>query len=191
MKLWIICVGLATGGAGQVSWAQASPPKSAENLLAEAAQSVGVKQCLEAVKRLSSLAIEGTRSHDVLLDWDHDRPDTSPFFSLLGLNYGKQSAAATITVIPQADGGCAISAERISVAPYTCQSIAQVELKDYKVTTLLPNFNVYTKASDPAASVSLIESAPICLVIRRHIQYEWKPPVHPPASLQLVPQPAR
>jgi hypothetical protein len=151
-------------------------PQQPRNLLADAARGVGVKQCLPAVTRLSSLVIAGSRGHDILLDWDHSKPDAGPFFSLLGLTYGAQSAAATITAIPQPNGECTVAAERVSVAPFTCESIAQVELKDYKATRLLPNFTVYTLATDPGASVSLIDSPPSCLVIRRHVQFNWKPP---------------
>lgn len=174
--------------------AQTAPPaRQPENLLAEAAKGVGIKRCGNAVARLSGLAIAGTRAHDVLLDWDRAKPDEGPFFSLLGLSYGTQAAAAaTIAVVPQADGTCTVSAERISVAPYTCQSIAQVELKGYRVTTLLPNFNVYTQPGDPGASVSLIDSPPSCLVIRRHVQYGWKDPGPAgPASPASTPTPVR
>jgi hypothetical protein len=162
---------LASTAAAAQAVAPSRPP---QNLLPEAAASVGVKRCLPAISRLSALAIAGSRSHDILMDWDHANPDAGPFFSLLGVDFGTQSAAATITVIPQSDGSCTLSAERISVAPYTCQSIAQVELKGYKVAQLLPNFHVYTPAGMPGESVSLIDSPPSCLVIRRHVQYGWK-----------------
>jgi len=152
------------------------------NLLPEAAKAVGVQKCLAAVTRLSALAVAGSRNHDVLVDWDRARPDDGAFFSLLGINYGGQSVAATITTIPQQDG-CTLAAERISVAPFTCQSIAQVELGGYRSTSLLPSFTVYTRHDDPGASVSLIDSPPGCLVIRRHVQYAWKePPITAPRS---------
>ena len=178
MKCWMSLCAAALAFAHA---AAAQPvPKRPENLLAEAAQGVGVRRCLPAVSRLSALAISGTRSHDILMDWDHAKPDDSPFFSLLGLSYGQQSAAATITVIPQGDGGCTISAERISVAPFACRTVAEVELKGYRSTALLPNFTVYTQPDQPGESVSLIESPPMCLVVRRHVQYDWKDPAAPP-----------
>jgi hypothetical protein len=174
-----------------IAWGAGAQQAPQRNLLAEAAGSVGIRQCLNAVSRLSSLAIAGSQSHDVLLDWDHKQPDGGPFFSLLGVSYGTQSAAATITVVPQSDGGCTVAAERISTAPFTCQSIAQVELKGYAVTTLLPNFHVYTQPADPGASVSLIDAPPACLVIRRHVQYSWKPPADAPPAAALPPIPPR
>jgi hypothetical protein len=161
--------------------AQPQGPQPQNNLLAEAARELGVKQCLPAVDRLSALAVAGSRTHDVLVDWDRTGPDTGPFFSLMGISYGPQSVAATITAIPQGNGGCTISAERISVAPYTCKSIAEVELKAYAATSLLPTFTVYTQKTDPGASVSLIDSPPGCLVIRRHVQYRWVDPATSPA----------
>jgi hypothetical protein len=156
--------------------AQTQAPRAVapqQNLLTEGAKSVGIKTCLPAISRLAAVAVAGSKSHDVIADWDRAKPDTGPFFSLLGVNYGNQSVAATITAVPQADGACTVTAERISVAPFTCQSIAQVELKGYTATALLPSFTVYTIASDPGASVSLIDSPPMCLVIRRHVQYNW------------------
>jgi hypothetical protein len=171
--------------------AQPQGPQPQTNLLAEAARELGVKQCLPAVDRLSALAVAGSRTHDVLVDWDRSGPDAGPFFSLMGISYGPQSVAATITAIPQGNGGCTISAERISVAPYTCKSIAEVELKGYAATALLPTFTVYTQKADPGASVSLIDSPPGCLVIRRHVQYRWVDPAATPAAAPLPNGPRR
>lgn len=151
-------------------------PPAQPNLLLEGGRSLGIKRCLPALERLSSVAVAGSQAHDVLLDWDRAQPDGGALFSLLGIQYGGQSIAATVTAIPHGDG-CTFSAERISVAPFTCASIAQVELGGYQRTALLPTFTVYSRADDPGASVSLIDSPPGCLVIRRHIQYAWKPPV--------------
>ena len=160
-------------------------PRPAENLLEKAAESIGIRQCLPAVARLSALAVSGSRGHDVLIDWDRAQPDAGPFFSLVGVNFQGQSVAATITAVPQGSDGCTVAAERISVAPYTCESIAAVELKGYAATRLLPTFTVYTQATDPGASVSLIDSPPSCLVIRRHVQYGWREPS--PADPQQTP----
>lgn len=160
------------------NFAPATPP----NLVVEAARTLGVVKCLPAITRLSTVAIAGSRTHDVLVDWDRAKPDGGPFFSLVGVSFGQQSLAATITAVPQGDNGCTIAAERISVAPYTCQSIAQVELNGYTATQLLPTFTVYTQAQDPGASVTLIDNPPSCLVIRRHVQYGWTDPAaRPPA----------
>lgn len=169
--------GLLVTIAAVSSTVAAQPRPAPPNLLDQAAQSVGVRQCLPAISRLSALAVGGGRGHDVLIDWDHARPDAGPFFSLIGVNYQNQSIAATVTAIPQPDGACTVAAERISVAPFTCASIAEIELKGYSVTRLLPTFTVYTQPVDPGASVSLIDSPPGCLVIRRHVQYGWREPV--------------
>jgi hypothetical protein len=187
MSLRIFCQIVAAGSAFTLATAQGQPlsdakPSSktaASNLLAEAARSVGATQCLPAIERLSALAIDGSRSHEVLIDWDRKKPNTAPVFSLIGIAFPGSIAAASITAVPQTGGDCAVSAERISVAPYTCKSIAEVELKAYKATALLPMFTVYTSPSDPGASVSLIDSPPSCLIIRRHIQYGWQEPTSP------------
>lgn len=146
----------------------------ANNLLSQASRRIGIRQCLTAVDRLSTLAVRGAQQHDLLVDWDRQQPDKGPFFALMGVAYAGQSAAATITVIPQGPEACTVAAERISLAPYTCDSVARVEMPDYQRTRLMPTFNVYTRASEPGSSVTLIDSPPGCLIIRRLVQYGWK-----------------
>jgi len=146
------------------------------NTLALAATNVGLKRCLPALQRLSILAVQGTRGNDVLLDWDRARGDASPVFSMIGMEYAGAGAAMSITAVPESNGTCSVAAERISVAPYTCQSVAQQELAGYQSTRLLPNFVVYTDARDKNSSVSLIDSPPGCLVIRRYVEFNWKEP---------------
>lgn len=178
MKLAILALACALAGNG---YAQSSSSPRAGNLLETAARGVGVKQCLSAIERLSGLAVAGAADHDVLVDWDRVQPDAGPFFSMVGMSLGRQSVAATITAVPNGQGACTVSAERISVAPYTCESVASAELKGYSVSRLLPTFTVYTAPGDPGASVSLIDTPPGCLVIRRHVQYGWKEPGSPVA----------
>lgn len=179
MKRALFVMSLALAGNGL---AQTSPSRPAENLLAQAARSVGVKQCLPVIERLSSLAVAGATAHDVLVDWDRAQPDVGPFFSMVGVSFGQQSLAATITTVPHGKDGCTVAAERISVAPYTCESVASVELKGYSVSRLLPTFTVYTAPADPGASVSLIDTPPGCLIIRRHVQYGWLEPGSSPVG---------
>ena len=185
-----LCLAVAAGLAGAGAIAQGvlvppAPPPPAQDVLTRAATSVGVRKCLPAITRLSALTVQGSRSHDVLLDWDRKQPDAGPVFSLIGLEYPNAGVAASITAIPEPGGTCTVSAERISVAPYTCASIAQQELAGYKMTRLLPIFAVYTDAKEPTSSVSLIDSPPGCLVIRRFVEYSWKDPAAPPASPSL------
>lgn len=158
-------------------------PLAPQDTLTRAATSVGIRRCLPAISRLSSLTVQGSRSHDVLLDWDRKRPDTGPMFSLIGMQYPNAGVAASITAIPDEGGNCTVSAERISVAPFTCESVAQQELAGYQMTRLLPNYAVYTDAREPTSSVSLIDSPPGCLVIRRYVEYGWRDPVAAGAAL--------
>lgn len=160
-----------------------SPSKTnPQNLLAAAARSVGATQCLAAIERLSALAIRGAHNHEVLVDWDRKNPKAAPLFSLIAIVFPDSVAATSITAVPQPGGECTIAVERISLAPYTCNSVAQVELKGYQASALLPTFTVYTSAADPGASVSLIDSPPSCMVIRRHVQYGWRDAVAPTAG---------
>ncbi len=166
--------------------AQAQPAANAvpeQDKLSRAAQSVGVKRCLPAINRLANLAIQGSRSNDVLLDWDRKNPDLGPIFSLVAAEYPNGGVASSITAVPDATGStCSIAAERITVAPFTCASIAQNELPGYQMTRLLPIYAVYTDAKEPGSSVSLIDSPPGCLVIRRFVEYNWVDPTAPAAE---------
>ena len=162
-----------------------APPAPPLDRLTRAAASVGIKRCLPAITRLSMLTVQGSRSHDVLLDWDRKRPDAGPMFSLIGMEFQNAGVAGSITAIPDDSGACTVSAERISVAPFTCASVGQQELASYRMTRLLPNYAVYTDDKEPTSSVSLIDSPPGCLIIRRYVEYGWRDP----AAASALPAP--
>lgn len=168
---------LAACGAG-LAHAQSvlAPPQPArvQNALTTAATNVGLTACKPALDRLSTLAINGTKNNDVLLDWDRKRPATSPVFAMIGLEYPNGGAAMSITTIPDGAGGCSVAAERISSAPVACEAVAGQELNGYRATRLLSNMTVYTDGKDPNSTVSLIDTPPGCLVIRRYIEFNWK-----------------
>lgn len=154
-----------------------APPQPArvQNTLSAAATNVGLIACKPALERLSTLAINGTRNNDVLLDWDRKRPATSPVFAMIGLEYPNGGAAMSITTIPDGVGGCSVAAERVSSAPIACEALAGQELGGYRATRLLSNMTVYTDGKDPNSTVSLIDTPPGCLVIRRYVEFNWKP----------------
>ncbi|MGJ7527895.1 hypothetical protein ACSFB7_19445 [Variovorax sp. GB1P17] len=181
-----VCAAAGTALAQGVLVPQA-PPAAPQDTLTRAATSVGVKRCLPAITRLATLTVQGSRSHDVLLDWDRKRPDVGPMFSLIGMEFPNAGVAASITAIPDDSGACTVSAERISVAPFTCASVAQQELAGYKVTRLLPIYAVYTDDKEPTSSVSLIDSPPGCLIIRRYVEYGWRDPAAAPAAAPAAP----
>ncbi len=158
----------------QTSTAQGSASK---NLLGDAAQAIGAKKCQAALARLGNIATYGSQRQDILVDWDKQKPDSNPVFSMLGASYPNGAVAASVVAVPSADGkGCSVLAERISVAPFTCDSIAQAELANYRVTSLLPQFNVYTDPNDSNSTVSLMSSPPGCLIIRRYVKFHWTEP---------------
>lgn len=174
------CAALALLGfiSGQILSAQAKAqtPVSA-NILAEAAKAIGVKKCQNALSRLGAVTAYGSQKQEVLMDWNRQNPDTNPVFSLLGADYPNGAIAVSVVAVPDASGsGCSVSAERISVAPFTCESIAKTELANYPVTTLLPRFKVYTDPTDSSSTVSLLDSPPGCLMIRRYVKFHWLPP---------------
>ena len=165
------------------------PAAPAPNALATAVQNIGLARCGAALERLSEAGVQGARNNDVLLDWDRKRAATSPVFSMIGLEYPGSGAALTVTTVPEADGSCSVSAERITVAPIPCASVARQELPGTQRTQLLPNFAVHTDPKDRTASVSLIDTPPGCLVIRRYVEFNWKDPG--PAGLGTAPPAAR
>jgi hypothetical protein len=141
------------------------------NSLVVAATSVGIRNCLPALTALSTLGVQGASNNDVLFDWDRTRAGNSTVFSLIGLELPNSNAAMSITGVPEADGSCSVSAERISVAPVACPAVAKKELAGYHATKLLPHMMVYTDAKDPGSSVSLIDEQVGCLVIRRYVKF--------------------
>lgn len=151
-------------------------PTQGKDVLTQAASSVGVRRCLPAMTRLSRLNVQGSQSHDVLLDWDRERPDDGPVFGFIGAQYPNAGVATSITVVPDAAGACTVSAERTAVAPFTCESVAKSELQGYQMTRLLPIYAVYIDPKEPNSSVSLLDSPPGCLVIRRFVEYHWRDP---------------
>jgi hypothetical protein len=142
----------------------------------EAARNVGVKACLPAISRLSGMSINGSLGNDVLIDWDRKNPSGGPFFSLTGVEIRDGAYALSIAAVPTSDGRCSFVAERTSIAPYACRVVAQSEMVGYLETRLLPSFAVYTKEGDVGASVTMIDSPPGCLIIRRQVAYEWPSP---------------
>jgi hypothetical protein len=58
------------------------------------------------------------------------------------------------------------------------------------VTRLLPIYAVYTDDKEPTSSVSLIDSPPGCLVIRRYVEYGWRDPSAPATAAATPAAPA-
>lgn len=144
------------------------------NSLAQAAANVGVKQCLPALTELSALGMRGSARNDVLFDWDRKRAGAGPIFSLVGLQYADDTAAMSVTSVPEKDGSCTVSAERISVAAASCQTVAHDELTAYRPARLLDHMVVYTEAGNPGSSVSLLDVHGGCLMIRRYVKFSSK-----------------
>jgi hypothetical protein len=180
---------LLAAGSALAQGVPAQPQATSLNALATAVQNIGLARCGPALERLSEAGVQGARNNDVLLDWDRKRAATSPVFSMIGLEYPGSGAAMTVTTVPEADGSCSVSAERITVAPISCATVARQELTGTQRTQLLPNFAVHTDPKDHTTSVSLIDTPPGCLVIRRYVEFNWKDPG--PTGLGAAPAAAR
>lgn len=165
-----------TPNTSQSAPASAQQPLPAQNTLALAVENVGITRCKEALVRLSDLAAKDTVGNDVLLDWDRNRVQNTPVFATIGLEYPNGGAALSINAVPESDGSCSVAAERISFAPVSCAQIAQQELAGQQKTQLLNRFAVYSDPADSTATVSLIDTPPGCLVIRRYVEFNWRAP---------------
>jgi hypothetical protein len=151
-----------------------TPPPTMEapaTVLAQAAQKVGVRRCYQAINVVSSRTFLNTERTDVVLDWDRQDPDSAPFFSLAGLEYGQNSAVLSLTTTPVPNGGCAILAERISSAPMPCKDVARSELGGYHANTLVKLVTVYTTPGRSRETVTLIDAPPSCVIVRRQVQF--------------------
>jgi hypothetical protein len=151
----------------------APPAIKAEPVLSQAARNIGIRRCQEVLTGTAKFVTKDAVRHDVLLDWDHQAPDSNPFFSLTGIETKTQSMAATIVAIPESNNRCTIFAEQISVAHKNCDIYAQVQLKDYQKNTLLNSIHVYNKNDGTGESYTLINNAPVCLIIRRQVVLHW------------------
>ncbi|MCX4159620.1 MULTISPECIES: hypothetical protein [Paraburkholderia] len=153
-----------------------APSLAGVPLVAKSAKTVGVKQCYEAVHQISERAVENAVHQDVLLDWDRNTPDTQPFFSMTGLEFERSSAAFSLTAIPSGSrGACTVLAERISSASSSCNEVARLQLTGYKPVPLVGLVTVYTTPTHPRETVTLIDTKPSCLIIRRQVKYDWVP----------------
>lgn len=151
--------------------------RGAPDRMTQAARSVGVVRCLPAIRRLSSLDLLGASSDDVVLNWDRQFPDDSPFFGLMGVVVPRTGThATTITAVPGPYGTCTVASERVAWAPESCAELARRELGDYRVSRLLPGMDVLSSPSDPDSTVSLLRAGPGCLVIRRFVDFDWHAP---------------
>lgn len=163
-----------------LTYAQPSPKLvlGSPNLLIRAAGTAGVQRCAGAVASVSERALRGVRRHDVLADWDRTDPDGGAFFSLTGLEYPDVSALLSLSVQPLSGNRCAILAERISSAPLSCQEVARSELAGYRATPLVKAVTVYTSEAHAHETVTLVDTPPACLIVRRQTDFQWPAASH-------------
>ncbi|MBN3815663.1 hypothetical protein G3N57_03195 [Paraburkholderia sp. Se-20369] len=148
-------------------------PNHAQTVLAQAAQAVGVRRCLAAVDQVSERMFAQTTHADIALDWDRNNPDGEALLSLSGLEYKDASAALSLTTVPSTQGGCTILVERISSAPVSCKEVVRSTLTGYKGTPLVKAVMVYVNSARPRETVTLIDSPPSCVIVRRQVDFHW------------------
>ena len=148
-----------------------SPPQ----LLASAAQAVGIRRCLPAITAIARRATRGATLQDIMLDWNHQAPDAAPLFSLIGLGAGPLRAAVTLTAVPLETNSCSVLVERISATSQSCASVAASELPHDVSTQLIDGVRVYQNPAQPAETYTLVSGSNACLVIRRQAIFQWPP----------------
>ncbi|CAJ0809156.1 hypothetical protein LMG19083_04862 [Ralstonia psammae] len=145
----------------------------APTVLANAARTVGIRQCYSAVEQIAARVVGAAPQQDVVLDWDHAAPDAAPFFALSGFVAGAGPEVMTLATVPNERGTCAVLAERITPSPLACPVVATRELAGYRGTALVPGVQVYANPNRPHETVTLITAKPACLVLRRQVEYRW------------------
>lgn len=147
-------------------------PTPTTTVLANAARTVGIRQCYSAVEQIGARVVGNVPQQDVVLDWDHAAPDAAPFFALSGFVSGAGPEAMTLATVPSDRGTCAVLVERITPSPLACPALAR-QLAGYRGTALVPGVLVYANPSRPHETVTLITAKAACLVLRRQVEYRW------------------
>jgi hypothetical protein len=152
------------------------PSTGPQNVLSEAARTLGIHQCGPAIDVIAPRVFAGSERQDIVLDWDRNAVDGAPFFSLTGLQYVDGSTLFTLTAVPQFQsqqqpGGCTVLAERISASAMSCRELVRRQLAGYRATPLVRAVTVYTSAARARETVTLVETPPGCLMLRRQVEY--------------------
>ncbi|EDT37582.1 hypothetical protein BamMEX5DRAFT_6643 [Burkholderia ambifaria MEX-5] len=92
---------------------------------------------------------------------------------MAGLEYPSSSAVLSLTTVPAPAGGCTILVERVSSAPLSCKAVAAAQLRNYKATPLVKAVAVYTHPDRPRETVTLVDTPPACLIVRRQVRFRW------------------
>lgn len=150
---------------------RASPPVP---LVVLAAQKIGIRRCLPAIKAIAERGVTGVTMQDIVLNWDHATPDDAPFFSLTGMGKDTQRAALSITAVPTTSS-CAVMVERVSSGGESCATVAARELSGMVGGQLINGIIVYQNPRAPEETYTLIQSQGSCTVIRRQAIFQWPP----------------
>jgi len=150
----------------------AAPPAVSTPIVTLAARQVGVKQCLPAISAIAQRATAGATMQDIILSWDKQAPDSSPFFSMTGMGNATQKAALTIVAVPAAGGQCSVLVERISSGAGDCV-VAAHEFPGMPNAKLIEGIMVYQNPKNADETFTLIQNAGNCIVIRRQAMFKW------------------
>ena len=166
-------VAVAILGLTTSSDAAPQPQPRAVPIVTLAAQQIGVKQCYPAIAAIAQRATAGATMQDIVLSWNHEAPDSYPFFSMTGMGNATQRAALSIIAVPSPDGHCSILVERVSSGPVDCATVAAKEFPTMPNSKLIDGITVYQNPQTPDETYTLIQNPGSCIVIRRQAVFKW------------------
>jgi hypothetical protein len=151
----------------------AAPPAPSVPIATLAAQQIGVKQCLPAISAIAQRATAGATMQDIILSWNREAPDSSPFYSMTGMGNATQKAALTIVAVPGPGGQCSVLVERISSGAGDCAAVATHEFPGMPNAKLIEGIMVYQNPKNADETFTLIQNTGSCIVIRRQAMFKW------------------
>jgi hypothetical protein len=143
------------------------PPAAQPPVVVRAAEKIGFTQCMPALKAIATQATQGANAQDLLMDWNHEAPESAPLFSLTALNMGTRRVALGINIVPNAQGTCSLLVERISSSQESCEKVAARDLPNYPHGTLVDGIRAYQNPRIASETYMLLNNAGGCVVIRR------------------------
>lgn len=179
-RIWLqvggaICLAILSYGAGRSAVAAPPAAQPRQALAALAAQRIGVRQCLSAISVVAQRGTSGATVQDILINWDHQKPNEAPFFSLTAMGSGAQRAALSVTAVPLSSSNCAILVERVSSGTDDCTTVAARELPGLIKGQLIDGVTVLQNPSKPDETYTLLQNPGTCTVIRRQAVFQWPP----------------
>jgi hypothetical protein len=175
LRKWVKVGPVAVAILGLTTSSDAAPPKPVHSVpvVILAAQQIGVRQCYPAIAAIAQRATAGATMQDIILSWNHEAPDSYPFFSMTGMGNATQRDALSIIAVPAPDGQCSVLVERVSSGAGDCAAVAAKEFPTMPNAKLIDGITVFQNPQTPDETFTLIQNPGSCIVIRRQAVFKW------------------